>query len=414
MTGRSRSYAELRNVPDLPALLTATLLSRLGGSVFSLTIVLYALTRFASPALAGWLTFAAVAPGLAISPAAGALLDRIGPSRAIAVDMAASAAVVAAMILTDGSGATILFVLVTLFSLTSPLSAAGIRTLLPRLVPVSALDRVNALDTATHAVADVCGPAVAGLVVGLAGADIALATVAATYAAAAVCVFAIRPMPSMPMVSGPMVSGPMVSGPMVSGRLLRQTVQGVLAVVRQPTLRGLAMSYGLYQIAWGILLIAVPVGLAAHVVADARDLVAGLLWAVAGVAAGLGALLAGQLRTAGRERPVMAGGMIVTALAAWPLAAWFGLSGLLLGLLLAGLVAGPIDVSVLTLRQRRTEPAQLGRIMAVSISLNVAGFPIGSAIAGALVTHSVAATFAAAGIAATLAAFTVRTIPKER
>lgn len=395
MTGLS--YRDLLRVPDLPALLLATTLSRLGGQMFALTIVLYALTRFASPALAGWLTFAAVAPGLAISPLAGALLDRIGPVRAIGVDMAASAGLVGAMIIADRfDGATALLALVSVFSLTGPLGLAGVRTLLPRLVPVQALDRVNALDTAIFAIADVAGPAVAGLVVGLAGAATGLAVIAATYAAAALCMLAMRPV---------------AYSAIPSGKLLRQAVEGVHAVVRQPTLRGLAISYGLYQVAWGILLIAVPVGLAAYFPAEARDLAAGLLWAVVGVAGGAGALLAGQLQTAGRERTVMAAGMIATAVAAWPLATWFGLGGLAAGLLLAGLAAGPVDVGVLTLRQRRTDPAQLGRVMAVSFSLNVAGFPVGSAIAGALVTHSLAATFGAAGVAAGLGALAVRTIP---
>ena len=367
--------------------------------MFTLTIVLYALTRFASPALAGWLTFAAVAPGLLISPLAGALLDRIGPSRAIGIDTAASAGLVAAMIVADRfGGVTVLLTLVSLFSLTSPLSVAGARTLLPRLVPAQALDRVNALDTAIFAIADVAGPAMAGLIVGLAGAAIGLAVVAATYAAAAVCMLAMRQVPHCPILSG---------------RLLRQALQGVHAVVRQPTLRGLAISYGLYQITWGILLIAVPVGLAAYFPAEARDLAAGLLWAVAGVAGGAGALLAGQLRTAWRERMVMAAGMITTAVAAWPVAARFGLSGLAAGLLLAAVVAGPVDVGVLTLRQRRTDPALLGRVMAVSISLNVAGSPVGSAIAGVLVTYSVTATFAVAGVAAALAALAVSTIPGD-
>ncbi|WP_428489242.1 hypothetical protein [Rhodopila sp.] len=65
------------------------------------------------------------------------------------------------------------------------------------------------------------------------------------------------------------------------------------------------------------------------------------------------------------------------------------------------------------MRQRRTGPAELGRVMAVSISLNVAGFPLGSVIAGGLVIHSVAATFAAAGIAAGLGALAVWAIPAE-
>ncbi|WP_428540132.1 MFS transporter [Rhodopila sp.] len=400
MTGQSSAYRDLLHLPDLPALLTATLFSRLGGAMFTLTVVLYALTRFASPALAGWLALAAVAPGVAISPAAGALLDRIGPARAIAVDMAASAALVAAMIIADlsAAGATALFVLVAMFSLTSPLSAAGVRTLLPRLVPYHALDRANGLDTAIGAIAEVCGPALAGLLAGFAGPRTSLATIAATYGAAAIGVLAIRSRPRPP------------PGP---GALLRQTVQGLHAVIGQPTLRGLAISYGFYQVACGMLLIAVPVALAAHLSTATRDLGAGLLWAIAGLGGGIGALLAGHLRTAGRERAVMAAGMIATALAACPLAALFGLTGLLLGLPLAGLVAGAVDVSLLTLRQRRTDPAELGRVMAVSISLNVAGFPLGSAIAGALVTHSVAATFAAAGIAAALGALAVRAIPAE-
>lgn len=63
--------------------------------MFVLTLVLYALARFGSPTLAGWLSFAAVAPGLAASPLAGALIDRFGAARAIAWDMLASAGGVA-------------------------------------------------------------------------------------------------------------------------------------------------------------------------------------------------------------------------------------------------------------------------------------------------------------------------------
>ncbi len=109
-------------------------------------------TRTGSPVLAGWLAFAAVAPGLAISPIAGALIDRVGSIWAITVDMVASAACVAALIALDRLGwasAPVLLALIGLFSLTSPLTMAGIRALLPRLVPVTALDRANALDTAT-------------------------------------------------------------------------------------------------------------------------------------------------------------------------------------------------------------------------------------------------------------------------
>jgi nitrate/nitrite transporter NarK len=123
-----RSYRDLLTVADLPALLMATALARLAGRLLSLAVVLYALARFASPALAGWLAFTAIAPGLLISPLAGTVLDRIGSARAIAVDMAASGVLILVLVASDLRGhanpATLL--LTGLFSLTSPLSTAGV------------------------------------------------------------------------------------------------------------------------------------------------------------------------------------------------------------------------------------------------------------------------------------------------
>jgi predicted MFS family arabinose efflux permease len=156
-----------------------------------------------------------------------------------------------------------------------------------------------------------------------------------------------------------------------------------------------------------------PVCLVRSLPPESANSAAGLLWAGVGIAGGMGALVAGQLRTAGRERLVMAWGMALTALAAWPLSAAFGTPGLITGLLLAGLVAGPIDVGLLTLRQRRTDPGQFGRVLSVSISLNIAGFPVGAALGGILVERSPQMAFAAAGLAAVLAAAAIRMIPGE-
>jgi hypothetical protein len=107
----------------------------------------------------------------------------------------------------------------------------------------------------------------------------------------------------------------------------------------------------------------------------------------------------------------MALGMLTTAVAAWPIAAEFGLAGLVLGMVLVGAAAGPIDVGVLTLRQRRTDPAELGRVLSVSMSLNMAGGPLGSALAGVLVTWSLPGTFAVAALASVLATAAVALIP---
>jgi predicted MFS family arabinose efflux permease len=395
---RRPSYRDLLAIANLPALLLAAALSRLAARMLSLAIVLYALARFGSPALAGWLSCAMIAPGLAATPLSGALLDRIGAIRAIAIDMAASAVIILVLVAADRIGwatPAVLLTLVALLSLTIPLGTAGIRTLLPRLVPEAARDRANALDTAIFAATDVIGPALAGLLTGALAPTAALTLIALAYGAGAGCVLRIR----------------VPHGRAGRGSLLGEARAGLRLVLREPTIRALGLSYSCYVATWGMLLVAVPVYATGRFGAGG-DLAAGLLFAAAGLAGGIGALVAGQLRTAGRERAVMAFGMIATALAAWPIAA-LGLPGLVVGLIIVGIAAGPIDVGLLTLRQRRTDPASLGRVLAVSFGLNSLGLPAGAALAGMLVAWSPAATLAAAALAAATGALASRLIPAQ-
>ena len=403
MTAPTLSYRQLLRVPEMRALLLATVLSRMGGRMLTLAIVLYALAHARSPELAGWLAFAVVAPGLAISPIAGALIDRAGAVWAITADMCASAACLLALALVDLLGwasTPVLLSLTTLFSLTSPLSTAGIRALLPRLVPPEVLDRANALDTSIHGLTDIVGPALAGLSMGLVGAVPTFCAIAMLYACAALCIGGVHRVHVRP-------------ARLLRVRLLHDAWTGLVRVVRQPTLRGLAICYGLYQITWGALIVLVPVVAARHFGTDSGEWMAGLLWAGAGAAGVIGALSVGQLGALGRERRVMAAGMVFTAVATWPVAAMFGVAGLVVGLMLISVAAGPIDVGLLTLRQRRTDPAELGRVLSVSMSLNLAGIPVGSALAGVLSTWSLTATFAVAALASLLAAAAVALVPRQ-
>jgi hypothetical protein len=72
-----------------------------------------------------------------------------------------------------------------------------------------------------------------------------------------------------------------------------------------------------------------------------------------------------------------------------------------------GLLNGPLDIAMFTVRQRRTDPAWMGRAFAVSMSINFAGFPIGASVAGtiaavsidAAVVMGIVASFVGAGLA---------------
>jgi hypothetical protein len=87
------SYRKVLRLPQIPELLVGACLARLAGRMFTLAIILYTLNQFGSPVLTGWVSFAAIGPGLIASPFAGALLDRLKAPLAIILDMLVSAGV---------------------------------------------------------------------------------------------------------------------------------------------------------------------------------------------------------------------------------------------------------------------------------------------------------------------------------
>ena len=217
--------------------------------MFDLAIILYTLRRFGSPALTGWVAFAAFGPGLIASPFAGALLDRLRAPLAIIVDMLITVGLVLALIFLDQAeqlGSASLIVLVTMCSLTSPLSASGIRVLIPRLVPDDALERANALDTGSYALIEVIGPALAGGLFGFAGPATTMIVIVIFYALAATSLIPILRTAKTPTAGQPTT-------------LIGEAVAGLAHIARHPTLRGLAIAYSIYQMSWGVLLVVVPV-----------------------------------------------------------------------------------------------------------------------------------------------------------
>ena len=132
------------------------------------------------------------------------------------------------------------------------------------------------------------------------------------------------------------------------------------------------------------------------------DAMVGFVFAASGVSGMISAFLFGRLDTRGREWTMLVVPIVLmTPLVALllpaagvlgPIEPQTGLALLLLLMSLFGFVNGCSDIALFTVRQRRTEPAWIGRAFAVSMALNSMGFPVGSAIAWALVMVSLAAT----------------------
>jgi len=375
------------------------LLARTATTMVQLILVLFALDRFNSPGLAGAVTFLALAPGLVMSPIAGALLDRHGRVKLMVVDYVVAAA---ALALIAGLGAAdllsefFLLAIVTVMSLTFPLSTTGVRTMFPLIVPRPLWERANAVDSNGYVVSSIFGPAIAGVLVATVGSVWALALTSAFYAIAAIITVPLRdPLGRVP-----------------HGGLLSDAWAGLVYTWRNATLRGLGISVSTANIANGLFYIGLPVLVLSRLGGGAAQV--GQLFALMGVTAAVSVLFVGRVGTEGRERKLLAAAMVLTGIGYGVVLFSPNLLFAALAMGVIGLATGPFDVVLFTLRQRRTDPAWLGRAFAVSMSLNFIGFPVGSALGGAVAPISLELAFlGAVGLELIAAVLSFALIPAQ-
>ncbi|TMD59451.1 MAG: MFS transporter, partial [Chloroflexi bacterium] len=289
------SYRQLASIPGFTRLVASMLLARIAQQMVSLVLVLLALERFRSPEIAGLVTFLTIAPGLVVSPLAGALLDRQGRTRLVILDYAVAAislGAIAALAVANALSVPILLVIVAVSSLTGPLSNSGIRTLFPVLVPRQLWERANAIDSNGYVVASIVGPAAAGALVATVGSAGALAATAAVFAVAVLVTIGLRD----------------PGEPSPGGNLLADAWRGVVYVAHNDTLRALAFAISTSNIAWGLTFLALPV-LVLESLRQGPDVV-GILFALVGVAGSLSVLAFGRISSVGREGPLMAAAMV--------------------------------------------------------------------------------------------------------
>ncbi len=393
------SYRRLFRVAGFPQLAAGTALARTAGQLWQIALILFVLQRFHSPALAGFATFVGIVPGLVLSPVAGALLDRHGRLRLILADYAIAAAslvLLAFLSLEHLLTPALVLIIAGISSLTGPLSASGTRTLFPLVVPRELWDRTNAVDSGTSALATVVGPGLAGFLVAWFGGEGAFLVTAGVFVAAGLVVARVHDP---------------ITTPSSREALARSAWQALVYVVRHPTLRGVVFTLWTTNIPWGILNVALPV----LVLRGFHWSTAGVgeLWSVAGVATVVAGFVVGAINTEGRERPIIGIGLGLSALAC-VLMMLRTPAAVVSAMALFGLAAGPIDIGLFALRQRRTDPRWFGRVFAVSMALNFAGMPIGSALAGPIVERSLpVALLCATVIAIAGCAVPFLTIPAE-
>ena len=379
------SYRALLAVPSLGRVLLGMQISRIAQSMVSIVVILFALQRYNSAPLAGTVAFFSIAPGMVISPIAGALLDRHGRVRLIILDYVVAATslfLVASLSLAGALPAWLLVLIAAVASITGPLSSSGLRSLFPLLVPKPLWERVNAVDSNGWVLATVVGAPFGAVFAQILGFEAALAIISAAYLVAAVVIFG-APDPRTAVAS--------------SGNLLRDAWLGLVYTWHNRTLRGLAVSLSTMNLAGGMIEIVLPLIVLRRL--GMGQEVVGYMFGLSGIFGVASAFICGRLKTEGREKSLILWPATIfigtTAILLWPA----GLLPVALCMAISGLVNGPMDIAMFTLRQRRTDPAWMGRAFTVSMNLNFSGFPIGAAIAGVLVGISIEAAIVFAVLA---------------
>ena len=191
---------------------------------------------------------------------------------------------IAVLAILDALPAPLLIAIAAVSSLTGILSATGLRSLFPMIVPEPLWERVNAVDSNGYVVATIIGPPLAASLVTIVGGPAALLATGVAFGLAAVVMTGI-PDPPTEVDS--------------SGRLLTDAMDGLRYAWRNRTIRGLAFSISSLNLAGGIATIVIPLIVINRL--GYSEAIVGVVFALSGLA-GMGAAFAfGRLDTRGRE-----------------------------------------------------------------------------------------------------------------
>jgi MFS family permease len=361
--------------------LTLVLVLSATADAFALVSLLWYLTvSHAGAAALGGLVLAAGVPAVVSGPLIGRWLERRPARWLLAADNLARAAVL--LLVTALAAARVLtlpalFALAAVAGVLSPVTYAGSRVLLPRLVTEPDLVRANGMLAIGDQFPLLAAPALAGVAASLLGGTTALVIPAAALALAG---WAAAGLPAAP--PGNPAGGPAGADRDSGG--LRRDSPPLHARQPNPALRAMLGLTGAYYFAYGPLEPAMP--LYAHEVLHSGGTGYGALWSAFGLGALLGLLAVGRLA---RLRPglVNAAGTALWGAATLPLVLVGALPAALLVMLAGGLIWGPYGAIETATIQRITPPRRHGTVFGIRRGIQVAATPAGAAAGGLLLTR---------------------------
>ncbi|BBC35370.1 hypothetical protein SGFS_066640 [Streptomyces graminofaciens] len=367
---------------DFMLLWSGFTVSSVGTSLSNLAVPILALGISGSPALAGLVGAARLAPYLLLTLLAGVLVDRWDRRRVMIVADLGRFLVLATVPLAYAMDSlTVLHLAVVAFleGIGHVFSNIAHLSALPKLVTDDQLASANALNEIGDSAAGVGGSALSGVLIGLArnstlGAVYGYAVDAVTYLFSGVSLLFVR------------------SGfqdertPKEDGSIMADLKEGMSFLWRQRLLRLLMIMVTLINF------LQAPLNLATIVLAtdelDVNAGVIGLILAVVGLGTVLSALAASWLRDHVGLRGLTLGSVFLWAAAAAMMASASSIYMLTAGLLITNLLWPVFAVSLVTYRLSATPDALQGRVNSAFRTLSFGVEPIGVALGGVLIASA--------------------------
>ncbi|MEU4078606.1 MFS transporter [Streptomyces venezuelae] len=374
-----------RDRTPLATVLTANAVSITGNSLTIIGVPWFALDTTGSPGKAGLVAFCAALPVLVSAIAGGPVIDRLGRRRvSIASDLVCALALAAIPLLNE-AGLLRFWMLCALMAVTGLFHAPG-ETARNVLIPDLArhadtpLSRAASLYDAVSRGARMTGAALAGLLVAFMGADTVLYVDAATFCLSALLVLAgLRGVPAAEPVRG---------APPLSPAAYRADLrEGYSFLLRTPLLLGINVAVmttnGLAQ-SWNAVLLPLH---ARESLGGSASL--GLLVAVSGGSALVGALLYGAVGHRFPRRPVFAAGFLLTGAPVYVTAAFTDTTvPLLVVMAVGGLGAGVLNPILSTVFYETVPEGLRSRVGGASTASVLITTPLGGLAAGFLVERA--------------------------
>ncbi|MYW02970.1 MFS transporter [Streptomyces sp. SID3343] len=368
--------------------------ARMGDEMSGPALLLAGLAATGSAAAASSLLAGITVSAAIGGPVFGVLLDRsAAPGRLLAWALAGYAVALTVILVSLGRVPVAVTVLIAVCAgLLGPALSGGWTSQVPRVVgSAERLPRANALDAMTFNLASLVGPALAGIVAGLAGAPtgVVVATALICLALPSALMLPVARMPQEPSVRSSR-SAPTTS---VSADL----ADGFRAIARSRPLARATTTSVVSCAGQGVLIACVP--LLGEQVLGAADRGAFLLSGLAAAALAANVLLS-RRPTPIRPDTVVRGSTVVLAIALL-LAATRQPVLLVAAMVIAGLGEGPQLTALFAVRHREAPQHLRGRIFTTGASLKITGFSVGAGIAGPIAGRSLSgALVAGAGIQA--------------